>query len=66
MADDLARALWRKSSRSNGTGQCIEVAENLPDAPIRDSKDPGGPALRFSRAAFAVFVAEVKDGRLDR
>lgn len=58
---DLARAHWRKSTRSNGTGQCVEVADNLRNVvAIRDSKNPTGPALVVDATAFAAFVASVK------
>ena len=61
MAVDLTRALWRKSSRSNGTHNCIGVATNLPGVvAVRDSKDPHGPALVVDPAAFAAFTAAVK------
>ncbi|TQF03369.1 DUF397 domain-containing protein [Kitasatospora acidiphila] len=55
---------WFKSSYSgtNG-GDCVEVAANIPGAvPVRDSKDPEGPALTFTPAGFATFVAGVKAG----
>lgn len=32
---------------------------------IRDSKDPGGPALMFAPASFADFIADVSDGTFD-
>ncbi|GAA3165889.1 MULTISPECIES: DUF397 domain-containing protein [Streptomyces] len=58
---------WFKSSYSGNGGQCIEVAANLAAArgivPVRDSKDPHGPALAFPAAAFSSFVAGVKDGQ---
>jgi len=66
---DLSRAKWRKSTRSNGSGACVEVADNLPGiVAVRDSKDPHGPALTFTREAWAAFVTTVKDkdGRLSR
>jgi hypothetical protein len=55
---------WRKSSYSDGGGgQCIEMADNLPDViPVRDSKDPHGPALTFSRDAWTSFVGAVARG----
>ncbi|MFK0291708.1 DUF397 domain-containing protein [Streptomyces sp. NPDC090442] len=61
-ASDLSNATWRKSSYSNGTGgNCVEVADGLPGiVPVRDSKDPQGPALVFSAAGWASFVAAVK------
>ncbi|MFJ4793995.1 DUF397 domain-containing protein [Kitasatospora purpeofusca] len=53
---------WRKSSFSNGQGgDCIEVDDAHPGT-VRDSKDPDGPRLRFSAAAFAAFVTDVKAG----
>jgi hypothetical protein len=57
---------WFKSSYSNNGGQCIEVATNLAVSngvvPVRDSKDPEGPALTFRAAEFASFMAGVKAG----
>jgi len=43
---DLSRAEWHKSSHSSQSGNCVEVARNLPGVvAVRDSKDPDGPAL---------------------
>jgi hypothetical protein len=57
---------WYKSSYSNNGGACVEVAANLAASrgvvPVRDSKDPSGPALNFSADSFASFVAGVKAG----
>ena len=48
---DLSGAIWRKSSRSNNGGNCVEVARNLTGiVAVRDSKDPVGPALIFTAA----------------
>ncbi|MFJ1880360.1 DUF397 domain-containing protein [Streptomyces sp. NPDC088137] len=57
---------WFKSSYSNNGGDCVEVAANFVAphgvVPVRDSKNPGGPVLNASPAAFASFVAGVKAG----
>ncbi|MEV0169508.1 DUF397 domain-containing protein [Streptomyces sp. NPDC050803] len=55
---DLDSAAWRKSSYSNSqAGDCLEVADNLPGiTPVRDSKNPEGPALVFPTHAWALFL----------
>jgi hypothetical protein len=57
-------AAWRKSSYSNGEGgNCVEVSYDLPGVvPVRDSKNPTGPALIVPAAAWAAFVAGVRRG----
>ncbi|MCX4748853.1 DUF397 domain-containing protein [Kitasatospora sp. NBC_01287] len=60
---DLTDARWIKSRHSGNGGECVEVAPGFPAlVPVRDSKDPGGPALVFTAEGFAAFVAGVKDG----
>lgn len=61
-------ATWRKSSYSSTNGgNCIEVGEGLPGlAPVRDSKNPHGPALLFTTEAVSSFVAAVKSGEFTR
>jgi hypothetical protein len=50
---DLSRAVWQKSRRSNGQANCVEVAHNLPGiVAVRDSKDPEGGVLRISCEAW--------------
>ena len=46
------RRQWRKSSRSAANRCCVEAAA-CPhgDVLVRDSKDPDGPVLSFSREA---------------
>ncbi|MFE7409519.1 DUF397 domain-containing protein [Streptomyces laurentii] len=55
-------AAWRKSSHSNTSGgNCLEVADDAPGlVPVRDSKQPHGPVLLVTAAAWAPFIASVK------
>jgi hypothetical protein len=57
-------AQWRKSTYSTNGGNCVEVGDGIPGVtPVRDSKDPHGPALTFDADAWTAFVADVKAGR---
>jgi hypothetical protein len=60
---DLAGVAWFKSSHSNGDANCVEAAFVGADImPVRDSKDPDGPALVFPAEAWSAFVAGIKAG----
>jgi len=60
---ELTNALWRKSTRSGSSGNCVEVADNLPGVvAVRDSKNPTGPALTFTPAEWMAFIGGVRDG----
>lgn len=48
---------WHKSSHSNDSGgDCVEVASCPHTIHIRDSKNPDGPSLTASPAAWADFL----------
>jgi hypothetical protein len=57
---------WRKSTASNPSGNCVEVAA-LPGGAVavRNSRYPAGPALVYTRAEIAAFLAGVKNGEFD-
>ena len=61
----LTAAQWHTSSYSGSNGgTCVEVAGNLPGTiAVRDSKDPDGPVLRFSRADWSAFVTGIRKAR---
>ena len=54
---DMSRADWRKSSYSGQSGNCVEVARNLPRlVTVRDSKEPDGDKLVVSQETWRVFL----------
>ncbi|MFI6847653.1 DUF397 domain-containing protein [Kitasatospora sp. NPDC050467] len=60
---NLTRVAWVKSSYSQQGGNCVEVAPGFSGlAPVRDSKDPSGPALVFPAEAWQSFIAGVRAG----
>ena len=63
-ADDPRRQ-WRRSSRTYGGGNCVEVAARIGDhVNVRDNKNPQGARLRFTSAQWTAFVASVRGGAL--
>jgi hypothetical protein len=62
----LDAAVFRKSTRSGNSGQCVEVAANIPDVvAVRDSKNRDGGTLLFTRSGWSAFLAAVKAGEFD-
>lgn len=59
-------ARWVKSRHSNAEGNCVEVASLVDGGvAVRNSRDPDGPALVYTPAEVAAFVAGAKDGEFD-
>jgi hypothetical protein len=54
---------WRKSLRSYGAGNCVEVAAlNGESVDVRDSADTQGAVLTFSSAQWNAFAEGVRNG----
>jgi hypothetical protein len=64
----LSGVAWRKSGRSVGDygdqTNCVEVAELPGRVAMRDSKDPAGPVLVFTRAEWRAFLSGMRGGEL--
>lgn len=58
VAFDPVRTRWRKSTRSNGGGACVEVAVVDRVVGVRDSKDPTGAVLVFEAGAWTAFLGD--------
>lgn len=59
----MNKITWRKSSYSNQGGGCVEVADL--GVGVRDSKDPSGPILYFTRDEWAAFQEGMLDGEFN-
>jgi hypothetical protein len=53
-------ACWRKSSYSGSGNNCVEVATLETAVAVRDSKNPDGPRLTFTRHEWRSFTANIK------
>lgn len=58
---------WRKSRRSDGDGNCVEVAPSHDGTTIgvRDSKNRDAGILEFDRTAWRSFIDDVRRGEVD-
>ncbi|MFI0779717.1 DUF397 domain-containing protein [Streptomyces sp. NPDC021212] len=64
---NLTAAEWTKSSYSDANGgQCVEFSRTFAQThgtvPVRDSKDPHGPALLVSTDGWSSFVSALIRG----
>lgn len=66
-ASELRSAQWRKSSFSgNGNNNCVEMARlTTGEVAVRNSRDPDGPALIYTRAEVEALVRGVRSGEFD-
>jgi Domain of unknown function (DUF397) len=63
---DQVPGTWRKATASNSSGACVEVAA-LPGGgvAVRNSRHPSGPALVYTRAEIAAFLAGARAREFD-
>jgi hypothetical protein len=62
----LRRATWVKSSYSNPSGDCVELAELTGGRiAVRNSRYPSGLILFYTRVVMAAFLQRVKEGGFD-
>lgn len=65
-AGQLRDVTWRKSTASNPSGDCVELAHLVGGGvAVRNSRDPRGPALIYTPAEIAAFIRGAKDGEFD-
>jgi uncharacterized protein DUF397 len=66
LSENYEAVRWRKSTASNPSGNCVELAELAGgEIALRNSRFPAGPVLVGTRAAVAAFVQAARSGELD-
>ncbi|MFD9891376.1 DUF397 domain-containing protein [Amycolatopsis sp. NPDC059027] len=58
-SQDFSSPHWFKSSYSNDSANCVEVAFGEVAVGVRDSKAPALPALTVPAAVWSAFVREL-------
>lgn len=62
---ERARLAWVKATASNAYGQCVQVASAAGGVAMRDSKNPDGPILLYTRTEFKAFLDGARNGDFD-
>lgn len=58
--------IWHKSSRSGGSGECVEVAQRESSVLVRDSGDPSGAMLALTTSQWRGLVRRIKHDEASR
>ena len=56
---DRNGVVWRTSSYTGGSGDCVEVAAAAGAVLVRDTKDREGPVLAVPATAWHAFLADI-------
>jgi hypothetical protein len=51
---------WRKASYSNGSGNCVEIADTARAVVVRDTTDRDGGTLTFTADAWQSFLGTLR------
>ena len=65
MKSELPNTGCIKAARSSDQGDCVEMRRHSGSIEIRDSKNPDGPALRFTARQFAAWLDDAKSDAFD-
>lgn len=60
MTEQATGTTWRKSSRSSGAGNCVELSVGTARTAVRDTEDSHRSALTFSAEAFGNFLTRTR------
>ncbi|RJL31270.1 DUF397 domain-containing protein [Bailinhaonella thermotolerans] len=63
MSQEPKERVWVKSSYSGEADQCVEIAWQAGGVAVRDSKNPGGAVLSYTRHEWQAFVQAIKQGK---
>ncbi|WP_411140946.1 DUF397 domain-containing protein [Streptomyces sp. x-80] len=65
-ASSIPNVVWKKSRKTMEEGDCVETAA-LPGGgvAIRNSREPDGPALVYTRKEMIAFIDGVKGNEFD-
>lgn len=63
---DLDKLNWKTSTRSGGSGNCVEVAMTTDAVYVRDTKDRSKAPHVYTAAEWDAFIGGAKDGEFDR
>jgi phosphoribosyl-AMP cyclohydrolase len=61
----MQQGTWHKSTRSGAAGHCVEVRQDGDTFRVRDTKNPEGAELTFTRNEWTAFIGGARAGEFD-